>query len=553
MEKEINHPHKSMYESPKFSFENGEYPMNGEDLKTGGAILLIDGNPSHFVRGPLWRSEKGDPIVRIADVRPIYLTKRDPDYAEINSGSELELFAWDPEAQISYPIMGVDSPIVNDLLTYNNTNGNGFKYQADHSIESPDQLNFSSEFLQQMLEIKFRHFPDAAKRAKHTLGALRVVTRIAEENGIFMTPVANLPDKEAHPEEVNPDPYVRRIVFDYMKWKRAQNFTGCSFQTHVELFDSQAGLKSINYLQQVSPLLLSLSTAGPFSQGRINLNEQHVQGVGNNYTQLHSTRYFGRKYGSPSGGVIQFPAPNNLDDFFQIANERLATQDINTVARTLGHHTSFRWRGDIKPYGTLEFADQDTLGAHPVIMSANQEFIKALTVKVQAAIAQGKESELPKELFGELSTERLTQVESDMIAVSIYGLDANIHSPDGEMINIQEQNRKLLDWVATPDDNTNYYGLTHGVYDQMQRSTEKVSEATFQNWDPSSPDFLYGYYDSRLGTLSQWLHRKAHHLTEFESVSEQASVANSITELGYVFHAYLKNPDIDQELMEVFS
>lgn len=544
--------HKAMDFSPEFRMSPDMKCLNDADLSLGGGIILNDEQPILFVRGPFWRRQMGDPIVRENDVKRIYISSRHPNYSEISGGAELELFAWSPSHNDMYPLMSPNSSIIRELEENNATNGTSFRHANSFLDESPSVLNFSDELMQQCIEVNFLHHPDGKTRSIAQLIALKKLAKITKRHSVLLTPISSLPNRPLEKDDVSADSYVRRIALDHMGWENVRHFIGSSFQTHVEMFDPKVGLKSINYLQQTTPVLLAISSSGPFVNGRVFINNEDMPGMNSERHLWHSVRYLGRKWGSPSGGVIEFPAPNKIEGYLEIANQRLMSQDIPTIARGLGHHTDFRLRLDIEPWGTIELATPDTFGAHPLKLAAFGEFMKALTMKIQTFIYENREQDLPKYLFGKLDEVMLGTIERDSISVSQFGVLANLHTPQGNTTRAQEQFLKLLSWVAQPEPQINFWGLPNGVSLELLKAAEIVTEETFNMYTTNGKLTLAGFYHSGLGTLSQWLHRKAFQLLE-EGKSEKHAIEECMTELGTSFHEYLSQEVLGQKIVQMFS
>ncbi len=540
--------HKGMNSSPEFTLSLGQHYVGDADPSTGGVLIATNNRRSHYGRGPKWRAELNDPILRIADVKEIKEVSKDPNYEETSVGGEIELYGWDPATGDMFRIYADDSQVLSDLREHNN--GVHFEELTDFTEEHPGDLNFSAEFLECQIEINFKHNANPIQRSIGQARALRALAVITEKNGKRILPIGALPHRQVKPTDVNPDSYVQRIVFQHMTWNRAQHFIGTSFQIHTEMFDSETALRSINYLQQTAPILLGLSASSPFVKGKVTVSNKEVPGSGSEYSKWQSVRFLERKFGSPSGGAIKKPAPDSLDEYYKVSKQLLEADEIPTTARTLGHHVSFRFRDDLL---TLEFADPDNFGAHVEKLVAFSEFNKALTMKIQAYIYQRREDELPKELFGKLDDEKLQLVEKDFVSISRYGMAAAVHQPDGTIVSAQEQFERLLAWVSNPDESYNYGGLTEAVKNEMRKSAEIISEDTFTQNSPSSEDFVNGYYRTGKGTLSQWLHKRAEHLLQNDCRSEEEAVVICMNELAEAYHEYIKDSDLESRLVRMFE
>lgn len=560
------HAYGPFWEALAFLSQNGDENfsnifgrIDNVDFSHQGSLLVEpDETLSHQIRGGNWRSQLGETEVRENDVRTLYFSSEVPNFLEAKAGGELELKGWDKSRQDTFPIMGPNSEILIALFNHNKSangherNGVRFEELEEYDIEVPSTLNVSHELMQMMLEVNFIEENDPIKRGIAQIRALRKISRIANEHDVQILPISMLPHRKLELDDVSEDPYVKRIALDHMKWEYVRLFLGSSFQTHVEIDDTESALRAVNYLQQTSPLLLGISSAGPFVSGKVNPSVKDFPGLENDPRAYQSLRLFGREAGSPSGGVNQLPAPDTVEEFLWLGNRRLISQDIMSLARTLGHHTSLRFRIDIPPKGTIEYADADSFGAHTLKLSAFQEFNKALTKKLEFLIYSDREHEIPQELFGTLDLSELQKVRHNMAEVSKDGMAATIIDPNGNEVQAQNQLYKLLDWVSEPMHGMEYDGLPEGVKEELEKSALLVQEEDFQEYNPHSEDFLNGFYESGLGTLSQWLHRRAIYLL-LSNQSERHVVIQLMNELTEAWENHIQNPDLEDDLIYMFN
>ena len=551
--------HKTMDStSPEYIFPPDLYPDSPErDFSSEGG-LLVDKNcqPQAYIRGPFWRTEKNDPAVREDDVDLLFRRPETSNipFGEIDAGGELELYFWndDPGNRETYPVMREGSPITTALTEINNGNGVHFIEEDDIFGAWPEEIAFSPELVESCLELNFEHFTDPSTRGAHQLKALQILARIAEENKALVIPTASFPHRPLTPEETNPHPYIQRIAMEFMGWENVRHFIGSSWQTHVEMISLETALAATNYLQQVAPIIHALTLAGPFIDGRVFLSQENLPGMAEEPSLWHSVRYWSRFKGSPEGGVLRAPLPEKEGEFWQLAAEKLATGEIVSPARVGGHHTDFRIRPDLKPYGTIEIAFMDTAGAHPLKLLALQEFFRALSWKLQRFVLENKREELPPLLFGKLDQARLAEIHQASIAVSKNGIEAEIKAADGQTYPLKELWDQLLAWVDQPIPEWGFNGLPQGIKEELNKSAEVVDGKTFESFtDNEGLVSSYGFYKTGKGTLSQWLLARAYQMVE-RGISEKEAIINCMDDLGYSFHQYLKEID-EQTIKELLE
>jgi gamma-glutamyl:cysteine ligase YbdK (ATP-grasp superfamily) len=550
--KQHENSHKDMVPTDPYQFEDGMSVMDKTDLSLFGGILLTYHAPTHYAKHPDWRAEKGDPVLRQADVRELKYVYEHPDYTSLMGGGELEVWARDPNSGDIYPIMASDSPVRAALEHYNGTNGNGFHFHDNLNAfeEEPGVLGFSDELSVGQIELNFEPFANGRDRAIHQFKVLRRVAAITKQHGAQIMPIGTLAHRPLRPEDVNPNKYVTRIAMEHMGWERVQHFLGGSFQVHAEMFDIETAMRSINYLQQVEPFSLALSASAPFVHSKIFINDEQIPGIGSQQSTWQSVRYPGRLAGSPNGGPIEFPAPDTTDEYYVITHKRLKKGEIPTAARGLGNHVDLRFRPDLL---TIEMSIDDNFAAHPLKLAAFSEYKKAKAFKIQVLIHEGREDELPNDLFKKLNQEGIERAKRNALEVSKIGIDAIVEKPDGETwttAGIQEE--RLLNWVIEPELQANYHGLPDGVIKEIEKSRIVLTEEEFAQYGPDSDNFIYGFYQSGLGTPSQWLHRRAKYLLE-NGASEQEAVDKCIEELSIAFHRYMDQPDVEGKINEMFK
>lgn len=581
------HGHKDMsgqiVDINQFQTELKEYDcrLNIDPSKEGGFIWANGSGPVAYIRSPYWRTEVDDPNLRVTDIRPIFIQPKESIALEqIQTGAEFEMFVWDPENSDSAPIMGQGSLIPKWLEAHGN--GNGFIEEDTIFPElngEAKKIGFSDELIESCIELNFHHSANPEETAMSMARALKKLAQGVEEQGWLLIPTASLPDKPLKPENTNQNPYVQRIANGYMGWENVRHFIGSSWQVHVEMIDLESALKAINLYQQVSPLLYGLSLAGPFAHGQSNPNLKEIYSENDNnpqrindsetYNALDSTdwlsiRYPARWRGSPSGGVFTEPAPENSQEFFSKAEAGLKDNNINSPlnipspARTMGHHRD-RIRVDIKDHGTLEISNQDTYGGHVSKLAANQEFTRVLIWKLQVLAREGRLKEIsqryPELFIYPVTPESLRQTHLASIEVAKRGMDTQINSADGTTHPAWELFYKLMNFVNEPiflpDEGIDYQGLPQGINRELYNSSLNPKDIFTSYTDRQGITSARGFYDSGIGTLSNWMKKRVQDLMD-KGLSSEDAIKDAMGDLGRSYHQHLKEID-RQVIANLFS
>lgn len=539
--------HKLMTKGAEFRLPLDAQPFDGADFNHQGGLITQNGRITHFAKGPFWRPQKNEPVIREKDVSPLFRREKENGpvgLKEIDVGGELEIFFWDGSE--AYPVMAKNSPLVQKLQEYNNNgaNENGgaihFIGESDYSGTWPDEIAYSPELCLSVLEVNHEHKTDAEKRGQRQLKTLQIITEEAEKLGVYAAPISAFSHRPLEKKDTHPDPYVQRIAMEFMGWENVRFFVGNSYQVHCEMITLESALAATNYFQQITPIIHALTLAGPFLDGQVYLSGKNLPGIGEAPTQWQSVRYLTRVVGSPSGGVMKQPLPEKESDFWELASDLLKNGEIPSPARTPGHHRDFRVRPDIPPYGTIEIAFMDTAGADPLRMLALQELLRVCSWKLQRTVLENREDELPKSLFKQLEEKRLQEIHQASISVSKDGIDAQMIGANGKVYSTQELWQRLADWVNEPVPEWGYHGLPSGILESLNNSAQVVSKETLDKFqDKEGHTSVYGFYKTGKGTLSQWLLKRARQLLD-SGLSEKDAVTDCLNDLGRSYHYYLK-------------
>ena len=527
--------------------------------------------PTAYVRSPFWRAQERDTELHRADIRPVFIhDKEDVAVQKVETGGELELYAWDPNKQEAAPIMAKDSPVPEKLKAINNEEE--YFVQEDFLFEelepSAREIGFSAELANACIETNFHHSADPVQTALAMAHSLKKMAMVVEEQGWKLTPIAAFPHRPFEQSDMNQDDYVQRISHKYIKDHNIHHFLGSSFQVHVEMLDLESGLQAINMYQQVAPLLYAISLAGPFLHGQVNPNLQKIyQSDDTNQSRLDdsesygalahddwmSVRYASRWRGSPSGGSFVEPLPTKAQDFYALAERGLrddspdSVYNIPSPARAAGHHRD-RVRIDIGPHGTLEISNMDTFGGNVLKLAAVQEFTKVLMWKLQLYAKSGRMGELSKqfpELFPpEVTKETLRTAHLNSIEVAKRGVDAELQTPNGGKETACHQFSRLLSFVnepiSDPGQNIEYTGLSKGIINELVKSSWVPSREDYEDYtDDDRVVSISGFYKSGIGTLSHWLKRRANDLKALRGMNDEEAIKDCMDDLGTSYHEFL--------------
>jgi len=138
--------------------------LDNHPIGQGGGILINEGSglPEGYIRHAFWRSEKDDQTVRNNDVKPLHLSTKESSlgtqtFENVSAGSELELFAWNPETMSDWPVSVPDSPFINHLKQNGDFSSLPFNAHTNIFEEDPKTLDVTDELMKPMMEINFPH------------------------------------------------------------------------------------------------------------------------------------------------------------------------------------------------------------------------------------------------------------------------------------------------------------------------------------------------------------------------------------------------------------
>lgn len=542
----------------------------------GGIISTFDAVPVRQVRPPRYRAIEDNPFQTKKDIAHIF-TQGNPSMSPGNTGAELELFVHNNNGDME-SVAEDGHPVRKRLQEHNenykngnaNGNGNGVKYIESDGYdpkiadEKDKYIGYSPELTKHMIELNFPPGKDHKRRNHIMLYGLRKLAMFTEESDARVTPLSIVPNKDISSSDINSHEYVQRMAFKILGEGRMKNFNGASFQTHTEIIDFEAALRATNKYQLITPIIYAGTVAGPYMAGKIeqDLIKRYekvpgMEGSPEMQERLHelpkgryqSYRYPSREFGSVSGGVMHEPLPEKERDYWDKANDLLKKQDVPSVGRVSGHHTDFRVRPDLGPYGTIELAALDTSGGKIEKLVAIQEFTRALGWKLQYLELTGKMNDVQshpkyKKLFGKQpSAESYKIVRKNAFTASKDGNEAVLEGMDGNIYSVSELWNILVDFVQEPvvDDKNgvNYVGLSKGIIKQLNDSYKNPAEHFAFHKDENGITSLEGFYKSGVGTLSQWARRREDELRE-RGVGDQEIIKDFTVSTGRAFHAHIK-------------
>lgn len=545
----------------------------------GGIISTFDAVPVRQVRPPKYRATENNPMQTKKDIAKIF-TAQNPSISPGNTGAELELFVHNKNGDME-PVAEDGHPVRRKLQEHNenykngttngNGNGNGVKYIESDGYdpkiadERDKYIGYSPELTRHMIELNFPPGREHKRRNHIMLYGLRKLASFTEAEGSYVAPISIVPNKEIESTDINSHEYVQRMAFKILGKDRMKHFNGASFQTHTEIIDFESALKATNKYQLVTPILYAGTVAGPYIAGEVesDLRKRYeaVPGVAESMDKQEklddlpggkydSYRYPSREFGSVSGGVMLDPLPEKERDYWDKANELLKKQEVPSVGRVSGHHTDFRIRPDLGPYGTIELAALDTCGGKVEKLVAMQEFTRALGWKLQYLELTGKMKEIQshpeyKKLFGvQPTTDSYKTVRKNAIKASKNGNKAMLEGMDGNEYSVRDLWKILTtfvqDPVIDPKNSIDYRGIPGGILRQLNDSYENPAEQFDKYKDENGVTAIDGFYKTGVGTLSQWARKREDELRAC-GVSDPEIIKDFTISTGRAFHAHVKN------------
>ncbi len=528
------------YDKPPFD------PLRQGGLLTTATTTEAYVRPSYFRKNPEGLTK--------SDVKGIYMEDKPPEklgFTEIDSGLEGEYFIFDDQGE-TVSAMNPGDPFRTALERFN----------ATAQENGQEEIGYTVEMAANCVELTFDHGTDIKRRNRSYLGTLKSLVKIADETGVNIAPIANIPHRRLQPEEITDDPYTQKITFDVQGWDAAQHFDIASIQPHVEVLDHLAARKVINHLQHVSPILLGATLSGPFMDGRLEPNPEERYGTapgvdGDPWKEAtienleqgehHSYRPKGRFFGSPSGGVLRQPIPEDEEEFLASIGAKLEKGEVPTAGREGGHHTD-RYRVDIPPHGTLELCTLDPAGGKIERVVSMREFVRGLGWKMQMHIINGDFEQVQERypaLFGqEPSTESFEIAHHNSMRVAKHGADAILQGMDGEEHTTRELWTQLREFVQEPfiDEahGIAYEGLPPRIIAEVSRAFLDPDKTMEKFKDAEGITSVKGFYETGIGNISHWMMQGAKDRIE-SGMEEKEAVMAVTVDVAKSFHEHIKS------------
>jgi hypothetical protein len=534
------------------------------DPSIEGGVLYRDRVHVAFVRHPKFRKVEGTSKVSVSDIVTLNNgEKHNKSYQDLSVGIEFEFGVWDADTSDTAPFM-TDEEVIGTIKAKKRSGKiSNFEERLFGSDVSDDELRLTPELAVYMAELGTKPDSNPLIPALRLIRDVRTLEAIAQRtHGWSIVPISALPNRELHPEDITPDEYVQRIVKHL--GERIRVFSGNGLQFHVEMLEPDAALRAANRRVQISAWLSAASSSAPFLAGSTNPNlyehyrETHGAQEEYNHSAWHSTRFFTRDLGSPTGAVPTSPFPETAEEFFAETTEPMKKGRFITPVRLRGEHVAVRPRFDIGTYGTLEISDLDVFGGRPEKIAAHLALEKAILWKLQVLDLAGKNDLLPPELFPDVSTENFAEVRTQSIEVAKHGMAATFRNEDGTIYTAQDRYLQLLSWANEPlqlhvdGQEVKFEGLPANTVNELISSSVMLSDADFDFYadldmygENTEPPFdvyekdgkafrvtsIRGFYETGLGTVSQWLKRRAQDLAT-NGYSEAEQITDCMNHLG---------------------
>lgn len=222
------------------------------------------------------------------------------------------------------------------------------------------------------------------------------------ENGLMSVPLSVYPES-VRDEDITAHPYTQMLKNRLMP--HVLEYAAClSEQINIQWKNPEAGAFALNAYEILGPVLGLVTAASPARDGSLYTTlSQHYEDNpdfaaapnAEDYEQMaalvrkeleafmdeppYDWRELARGYGSPSGGVINQPAPADLETFLREGDRQLRASEAMTINRTLGTHAN-RWRPD---KGVVEISNLSLGGDHPDKMAAVEEMAIKTVIALQ--------------------------------------------------------------------------------------------------------------------------------------------------------------------------
>jgi 5-formyltetrahydrofolate cyclo-ligase len=406
------------------------------------------------------------------------------------------------------------------------------------------ETTLSVDLLKATTEFAFGHEINTQSIAKQALEASKWLVLEAQNQTQRVVPLSFHP-YQLELEDTQPNLYVQNFM-QTLQWEnKVELYAGChTIQFHIDNTNLTAALIAYNLLQQVTPLLMSLSLAGPFGYGQECPNMKRIlQTAGINLPKDISTildhphplsiRQAAKTFGSPSGGVNPTTLPIESSSFFKVAEEQVLHGTIPSIDRVGGHHRDIRLRAIL---GTGELGVCDTFAGNPYKEASMQELARVLWWKLQHASPKSLKQKHPRLFTDSFMRNPIKYEEVNLhnlllnsLSLSIRGIGETsndttyVYGADGVNYPAQSLIDELISFVNQP------------LEDFVCLPKRILMEINNCNKIPTSKDFatgcdyirlqplpsLNGYYQTGIGTPSHWIRARANVLKKVGSSPKQ--------------------------------
>lgn len=521
---------------------------NPVDLTREGGLFLrtIGGKATYVtVRASMWRNgdEKGDPRVHTTDLMIVHGLNN--AHSELSHptriATEVEGFAvTDDPDKLSEPV----------------------------SVAEPDDEH--PELFDDCAEEATPPTNNLFEAAMHVYDAYKRLWARTKAKGALLYPGSNLAHRARTVADINPHPYVQKIVNILgrrtLRQRAQENMSpaeafiwldGASAQTHVEReLDHAAGAFALNtHSVSLSPLTMGLTAASPFSHG------EYSPDFDEPYRHIHSkvgylaTRFFGRRIGTPEAGALRKLISEDPRELALEINDRMQHGAINNPGRVGNQHGDVRWRGDLSPHGTAELCAKDTAGGHIESLMATAAFERSFMHVLEQAHKTGRIADLaarfPRVVVANLherGEELLAQANINSELIAQQGLDAIILSPNGHQSIAREALYEAMQMVhqETQRAESGPYRLQEGVYKWIkiragQPKYREIQES-YQAHGQSQPlATIMRFYRGGHGTLAHYKRIRVSQLMLCENKTTAQAIAQTQVEVARCHEHYLKH------------
>lgn len=482
--------------------------LGGADPKLHGLVLKRPNEdmPYASVRHPFFRTIKNDPTTHEEDIVLLHAQKLDravvPKSCALTVGSEMETFTLHEDVRRN----GHEK--IRPTWTGRGLNT---RLNALGQHTSPEVWDY-------MLELNGVASSSTYQRAQDLLwmGAAMHQSVEADGGSVKYLPVSSQPFV-SHPDDVNPHPYVRRMVLDYLTFEKTQDL-GTSYQIHIQMLDINSGIYTINALRRIPHLLMAMALNGPFVQ--------HQD------SGLLSAREAARKRLGTGGNMRELP---EWEQLLRESVEKMKNEPTPSLIRAISQHEDFRLRADISSLdpqtagGTIEFMFLDNPGGNFSKMLMFQELFRLITWRLYSAYAAGEP--LPQVLFGPAAGALITENKS---AVTSAGGKAMIFNGLGNPTTVQSQKDHLLRWIGDDpkfEDNPVYPFKDLGG--EVDRS---LRVPAFNGLDSRS---MASFYDSGIGTPGHYQRALFDHSLQNSGISEAQAINIALIDYADSYQDYL--------------